>query len=86
MRKNESEQSGSTKMIENLLITENCADDRDIVSQCCICKDFVSKEGTYIKIDPILEKRIYMKYLVSHVYCEPCFNDYLNQELNENEQ
>jgi len=63
--------------IDKLLIRSHKEDDRDIISQCCICKDFVSTDETYITLTDEEIKQVYSKYLVSHGYCEPCLVEYI---------
>ena len=60
--------------IDNLLVTPQTQDKRDIISQCCLCKDFVSKTGGYITLAEEHIKEAYTRYLVSHGYCESCMN------------
>ena len=58
--------------IDKLLVRNQKDDLRDIVSQCCDCKDFVSLDGSYITLDEEQTKEVYTKYLVSHGYCSYC--------------
>ena len=64
-------------MLENLLVTEQKKDERKIISQCCVCKDFVMKDGSYKPLNKEQTKKAYTNYLVSHGYCLPCFNNAL---------
>ena len=66
--------------ISDLLVTSHKDNERDIISQCCLCKDFVSKTGEYITLTEDQIKEAYTRYLVSHGYCESCFIEYLKQE------
>ena len=70
----------SDTSISDLLVIPQSQDNRDIISQCCLCKDFVSKTGEYITLTEDQIKEAYTRYLVSHGYCETCMNDYLKQE------
>lgn len=58
--------------LDTLLTQPSGYDPRDIASQCCICKDWVNKDGEYIKLSEEHNKEAYVKYVVSHGYCEPC--------------
>ena len=64
-------------MIEELLIRTQKNDSRDIVSQCCACKQFVNKANEYILLTEEHIEEVYATYLVSHGYCEPCLNEWL---------
>ena len=66
--------------IDDLMVMPNEGDNRDIVSQCSVCKHFVSNTGEYILLSPNQSQEVYKQYLVSHGYCEPCYNYMLEKE------
>ena len=60
--------------IDNLFVMNN-TEKKDIIVQCCVCKDFKNKEEKYITLNDDLLLKAYSMYLVSHGYCQPCFDD-----------
>ena len=66
-------------MIENLLITSHENNERDLVSQCCVCKHFVNKDGQYIPLSEEQTFKVYSEYVVSHGFCEPCMIYWLKE-------
>ncbi len=67
-------------MIEKLLIKDAKTQDRDVVSQCCVCKEFATTDisDKYYKFKDEQVDFIYTKYLVLHGYCPSCYKDALN--------
>jgi hypothetical protein len=62
----------------DLLVTQNSTD-KDIVSQCCICRDFELKDHTYKKFSEEDTLTIKQEFLVSHGYCGSCFDAYMEE-------
>jgi hypothetical protein len=70
------------EMIDNLAVTENNNDPRDIVTQCCLCEEFKLNDGSFRKISDNEVKKTYNTYLVSHTYCPPCMDKTLKEYRN----
>jgi len=66
--------------IDQLLIKGKMSDNRDIVSQCCVCQDFVSKDGNYITLQEQEVLQVYNDYVVSHGYCASCVKEVMKNE------
>lgn len=45
--------------------------ERFIVKQCCVCKRWMTKDGSYQKAQDI---SLPSNYVISHIYCPSCVN------------